>query len=121
MPTVHAGIEQGGRLIRRPRLPLLIIRPITPALRTQNRMTDRQLLYLLILLDNLQLLLLGVFNYDLLLLGEREEVPAELTYQPVPCCRALDEEQLEAKRTKFHFYYKRKYNIRDQFMPKTRW
>ena len=96
MPTVHAGIEQGGSLIRRPRLPLLIIRPITPALGTQDRMTDRQLLYLLILLDNLQLLLLGVFNYDLLLFGEREEIPAELTDQPVPCCRALDKEELEA-------------------------
>lgn len=81
--AVTASVEQGGCFVSRPGLPLLVVCLVASALGTQHAVSDGQLRDLLILLDDLQLVLFGVADDYLLLLGKRVEVAAELADEPV--------------------------------------
>lgn len=101
MPTLHASVKQRGRLVRTPRLPLLVVGLLAPAAGTQHS-SHGQVLGGLVLLHHFQFLLLGVLDDCLLLTHEGVVVPAELADESVPSGGTLDQQQFEAEGTKFH-------------------
>ena len=106
MTAADTGEEESRCLVCRPGLPLFVVGLVMFTLRTQG-LGDGQLLYLLVLLDDLQFGLFGVLDDDCLRTGEGKKVPAEFADKSVAMCGTLYKEEFEAEWAKLHFYYKR--------------
>lgn len=80
---------------------LLVVSLIASTLGTKDSLRDGQLCGSIMVKD-LMLLLFGILDHYLLLLGEGVVVAADLADESIACGRAFDQQQFETQRAKLH-------------------